>query len=256
MIAAMGGEVDTDYITFADANVEAICASNWGKNGKLTYKQAARVTSLGTVFQGNTTITSFDELQYFTGLTEIGTTNNSGDSPFSGCTALASVRIPSTVTKIRGYAFYGCTALTSVGSLTNITYIGTYAFYNCTRLALVINCPGLTFLGGSSLRNSGVTKLLDLGEIAQINTYTCSGCTDLAEIHLPTTCTSIGRCGFEVNNTAATAMADASRTNPPSYGTSCFRAAKVSAVYVPSTAVAAYQSSWSALSSKIQANPT
>lgn len=66
------------------------------------------------------------------------------------------------------------------------------------------------------------------------------------------------KCGFEVSSTANTAMAVvyAPKTTPPSYGASCFRPAKVSAVYVPSESVSSYKSSWSALSSKIQANPT
>jgi hypothetical protein len=58
-------------ITFADANVKAICVANWDTNGdgELSEEEAAAVTSLGVVFKGNTEITSFDELQYFTGLT-------------------------------------------------------------------------------------------------------------------------------------------------------------------------------------------
>ena len=248
--------IDDDYIVFADANVEAICAANWGKNGKLTYKQAAKVTSLGTVFRANTTITSFDELQYFTGLTELGvSTNASADAIFYGCTALTSVVVPSTVTKLRGYCFYGCTNLTSIGSIQQITYIGTNAFYNCSKLQFVVDCPNLTYLGSSSLRQSGVTKITDLGSITAINNYTCSACTKLTEAHIPDTVASIGQSGFEVSNSSATPMLTvySYRDTPPSYGRSCFRAAKVSVVYVPSTSVSSYQSTWSALSSKIQA---
>ncbi len=60
-------------MTFADANVKALCVANWdtNSNGELSEEEAAAVTNLGTVFQGNTTITSFDELQYFTGLSDI-----------------------------------------------------------------------------------------------------------------------------------------------------------------------------------------
>lgn len=256
MMANQG--VDDDYIVFADANVEAICASNWGKKGKLTYKQAARVTSLGTVFRANTTITSFDELQYFTGLTAIGTADTNATAWFYGCTALTSVTIPSTVTRIRGYAFYGCTHLAHVGSLTNVTIIGTYAFYNCAALRIEVSCPNLTSIGASALRLSGITKILDLGSITTTNTYLCSNCENITEIHIPATCTTIGRCAFETSNETATptAVVYSYRTTPPSYGASCFRAAKVSVVYVPSESVSSYKSSWSALSSKIQANPT
>jgi len=52
-------------ICFADANVKAICVANWDTNGdgELSEDEAAAVTDLGTVFQGKTSITSFDELQ-------------------------------------------------------------------------------------------------------------------------------------------------------------------------------------------------
>jgi hypothetical protein len=34
-----------------------------------------------------------------------------GDSAFRGCTSLASITIPESVTQIGGYAFQGCTSL-------------------------------------------------------------------------------------------------------------------------------------------------
>ncbi|MBR4365713.1 MAG: serine/threonine protein kinase, partial [Bacteroidaceae bacterium] len=59
-------------IDFADPAVEALCVANWDTNhdGELSFNEAAAVTDLGEVFKGNTEITSFDELQYFTGLTD------------------------------------------------------------------------------------------------------------------------------------------------------------------------------------------
>ena len=82
------------YIEFADPNVGAICAQKWGSGGRITYAQAAAVTDIGTVFKGNTVITSFDELRHFTGLTSIPST------AFNGCTALVSIVFPDTVTTI------------------------------------------------------------------------------------------------------------------------------------------------------------
>ena len=54
-------------IVFADANVKAICVANWdtGGDGELNRGEAEAVTSLGSVFQNNTTITSFDELHNY-----------------------------------------------------------------------------------------------------------------------------------------------------------------------------------------------
>ena len=97
-------------ISFADANVKALCVSNWDMNGdgELSEAEAAAVTDLGTVFKNNTQIKSFDELQYFTGITGIG------GNAFEGCSGLTSVTIPNSVTSIEGQAFYNCSGLTSV----------------------------------------------------------------------------------------------------------------------------------------------
>ncbi len=66
--------VEIENINFADANVKALCVANWDTDGdgELSTTEAAAVTSLGTVFNYKKTITSFDELQYFTGLMSIG----------------------------------------------------------------------------------------------------------------------------------------------------------------------------------------
>lgn len=101
-------------ITFADTNVKSICVTNWGGNyfnGEITTLESASVTSLDGKFRGNTSISSFNELQYFTGLTNLG---NSTNGEFQGCTALASVVIPSALITDATRAFYNCTALQSL----------------------------------------------------------------------------------------------------------------------------------------------
>ena len=92
------------YIAFSDAKVKALCVANWDSNqdGEIDMLEAAAVTDLDEVFSGNRTITSFDELQYFTGLTSID------ERAFSGCSGLTSVTIPSTVTSIGESAFFLC----------------------------------------------------------------------------------------------------------------------------------------------------
>ena len=102
--------VPSTNITFADANVKAICVANWDTNGdgELSDVEAAAVTDLGTVFKSNTNITSFDELVYFTGLASIGS------YAFLNCSGLTSVAIPNNVISIGDYAFNNCNGLTSV----------------------------------------------------------------------------------------------------------------------------------------------
>lgn len=96
--------VEGEILSFLDANVKTLCVQNWDTDddGELSGEEAAAVTDLGMVFRGNTTITSFDELKYFTGLASIG--NNA----FEGCNALSSITIPNSVSVIGENSFYRC----------------------------------------------------------------------------------------------------------------------------------------------------
>jgi hypothetical protein len=66
--------IEDQIITFADATVKALCVAKWDTNGdgELSQIEAMAVKDLGDTFCGNSTITTFNELQYFTGLTSIG----------------------------------------------------------------------------------------------------------------------------------------------------------------------------------------
>ena len=99
----------TPAITFADANVKAICVAKWDLNddGELNEGEAALVRNLNYAFSQNTEIVSFDEFRYFTGLQTF-------DS-FWNCTNLQSITIPKSITYIdSGNKFNGCVNLSSL----------------------------------------------------------------------------------------------------------------------------------------------
>ena len=130
-------------IVFADANVKAICVANWDTNhdGELSEAEAAAVTDLGMVFKDNYDITSFNELQYFTGLTSIG------DHAFDDCTSLSDISIPNQVTSIGEYAFAGCVSFTSFTIPNGVTSIGSAAFLRCTNLLSIVIVGSVTNIG-------------------------------------------------------------------------------------------------------------
>ena len=99
-----------DVINFADPKIRELCLKQWdtNKNGMLSYDEAAAVKTIGTIFKGNSDITTFDELKYFTGLTSLS------DGSFLNCSSLESISIPSSVKTIGQNALSGCDAMSQI----------------------------------------------------------------------------------------------------------------------------------------------
>ena len=123
-----------NHIQFEDVNVKAICVAYWDNNddGELSYYEAANVTDISGIFTFNEEITSFNELQYFTGLTEINA------NAFEDCTNLASVTLPESITSIENWAFSGCESLTGILIPEGVTNIIVGAFYYSGLESIVI----------------------------------------------------------------------------------------------------------------------
>ena len=176
-------------ITFVDANVKALCVANWDTNGdgELSEAEAAAVTDLGTVFRQNKNITSFDELQYFTGLTSIG------DNAFGGCNGLTSVTIPEGVTSIDNYAFQDCSGLTSVTIPEGVTSIGMYAFFGCDGLTSVTIPEGVTSIGEAAFAScTGLTSVTIKSNMLSIGgVETFASCISLTSVTISRNVTSI-----------------------------------------------------------------
>lgn len=143
----MDETVTDDVIDFQDPLVESIVVKYFdtGGDGKLSFHEAAVVLSflveegktratdgLVSIFAG-TGITTFDELQYFTGLTRID------DGAFEGCTELTSITIPENIESIGDDAFKGCTNLETI-TATSMTppAIGTDAFANTNECPILV----------------------------------------------------------------------------------------------------------------------
>ena len=181
-----------ESISFTDANVETLCVANWDTdgNGELDLVEAAAVTSIGSVFSSNTSITSFDELQYFTGLTTIN------DYAFLNCTGLTSITIPESVSRIGIYAFQS-NGLTSITIPESVTRIGNAAFLNCSSLtraefASIESLCNISFDNSSSnplyyahhlyINGEEVKDVVIPESVTNISMYTFSGCTGLTSL--------------------------------------------------------------------------
>ena len=189
-LVAVFSPMEGTYIVFADPNVEAICLNNWDtdSDGFLSYDEAAAVTNLGQVFYYNRNITSFDELQYFTGLTYIN------EYEFEYCENLTSVILPQNVTSI-GYAAFGsCHNLTGEFVIPNsVTYIGANAFYNCNSLTSIIIPDGITSIEEGVFDWCSSLETINIpNSVETIGNWAFNGCTSLTNLVFPSSLTSIG----------------------------------------------------------------
>ena len=186
-------EDDDDIIVFADANVKAICVTNWDtdEDGELSYAEAAAVTDLGQVFYYKTGITSFNELKYFTGLTSIGR------QAFQGCSGLTSIVIPNSVASIGFCAFYYCTGLTSIIIPNSVISIGSSAFTMCSRLSSIEIPNSVTSIGSSAFSNcTGLTSIDIPDSVTSIEYDAFWRCTSLTTVTIPQSVTSMGENPF------------------------------------------------------------
>lgn len=183
----------SSVISFADSNVKSLCVANWDTDGdgELSKVEAEAVSDLGKVFSGNKSITSFDELQYFTGLMIIG------KNAFSNCTALTSVTIPNSVTSIDGFAFSRCSSLTSITVYNDVTSIGDGAFYGCIGLTSITIPNGVTYIGDAAFWDCvGLTSITIPNSVSYIGGFAFEWCGRLTSIIIPNSVTSLGYGAF------------------------------------------------------------
>lgn len=101
-------------------------------------------------------------------------------SVFSDCSALTSIVLPESITKIPSGTFNGCTSLTSVTAKGEISAIGNSAFQECkslTQLAL----PGqLTSIGYSAFQDcENLSSAPDLSAVTSLGSYAFYNCKNL-----------------------------------------------------------------------------
>lgn len=89
--------------------------------------------------------------------------------------------------------------------------------------------------------------------VTTIGKNAISSCYGLTSINIPSGVTSIGQGAFE--NCSGLTSITVEATTPPTLGTNVFNNTNNCPIYVPAGSVSAYQSAWSAYTSRIQAIP-
>ena len=234
-------------ITFSDANVKALCVANWDTNGdgELSEAEAAAVTSLGEVFKENTTITSFDELQYFTGITSLPNWN-----AFDGCSSLQSIVIPAGVTAIYGGSFANCSALRHISVDANNSVYDSRndcnAIIETVTNKLVVGCETtqipntITTIGTTSFWGRwGISAMTIPESVTSIEGAAFAFCSSLSSITIPANVTAIGSQAF--NNCNNLVSVTVGNPSPVEIDESTFSNRANATLYVPIGSKSAYE---------------
>ena len=187
---------------------------------QISNTEVAVMSTLGWVFAEDTTITKFNEFQYFTGVTYMDASSSGtsgafygcknlkeitlpssltviGSDSFNGCTSLETFVVPETVKKINAGAFKGCTSLKNITIPDSITYMGEGSvFSGCTSLKTVKWPKGTTTIPAQSFFESGIEEFVINDNITSIDASAFANCKALKSITIPESVENIAMKAF------------------------------------------------------------
>ncbi|MBQ8283185.1 MAG: leucine-rich repeat domain-containing protein [Paraprevotella sp.] len=118
-----------------------------------------------------------------------------GDYAFYNCTGLTSITIPESATSIGSSAFSSCSGLTSITIPESVTSIGDEAFHGCSGLTSVtwnaISCTSFSSSTFDGIKEK-ITSFTFGDKVQTIPANLCSGMSNLTNITIPNSVTSIG----------------------------------------------------------------
>lgn len=275
--------VTEDYVTTLDENLFDIA------NGIVTLKSGADITPI----RGRVRIPATVNGQAVTGVADhffeniisLGGVEFASDITYIGAYAFAGTSLidgiyPQSVTTIGDYAFANCTGLRgSVYVRQNVTSFGVGVWEGTIKLTdcriyspyittltrtfkgslvnYINNNPGLavTTFDGTFYQATNVTDVASTASCPNLTTLTNGayyGCPKFVDITIPSNITTIGPETFK-NCVNLTAVTMESSTPPALLNVNAFENTNDCPIYVPDSAVSAYQSAtnWSDLATRI-----
>ena len=275
-LAAQGGGGGSKYIEFADPEVFRVLMANGVSSDGIgiTVADAEAVTDIGTWFKDNTEITSFDEFEKFTGVT------NLGHQAFNGCTNLVSIDCSNI--KSFGYLVFGSNSNLSSMTLRDAVTIGESAFdgmtsatfpngipesvtsiygrsfYNCAKLTGDLYLPNLTkFSVSCNFNQCNLNRILSLGSLKMFTGSDFAYNTNLTLAILPASLTYIAWELFMGCSSLTTLICKGSTPPTLSEGNNFNGTPLASlngAIYVPDASVDAYKAAtnWASMATIIK----
>lgn len=183
-----------DAIVFADLRLKAALVSRFDTNndGEISYGEAAAVSSIAGVFEDDTSFKSFDEFQFFTGVSRVP------NNMFEAWGQLESIVLPDSIVTIGESAFSNCLSLQQIIIPNGVQNIGDRAFQSCTRLKTITIPQSVESLGSWSFSGCSVLETITLPNgLRGIGWGTFSNCKNLGSIELPEQLISIGIDAFK-----------------------------------------------------------
>jgi hypothetical protein len=193
-------------------------------------------------------LTSIDPLAFYrSGITKVTSLGGITTLPpstyehgiFSDCPSLTDVTLPNTLIQIGNGVFRNSTALTTINFPNSIVSIGNSAFLG-DPITNELNLPNLATLSGSAFQDTKITKVVNLGRLATLEGSTFYGCTELVDVILPETLTSLSGTQHFMNCTKLESIKLLSTSVPSLSSSSFINGSTKCKVYVPVTLLAAY----------------
>lgn len=142
----------------------------------ITMDEAQAITELPAATSAlKSGLRTFDELQYFTGITSLGKRDDSSastTSPFVGCSNLTSITLPDSCIALGRSCFDGCSKLSSVKNC-KVKELYRSCFANCGALDLsTVDLSNVELIYGAyclCYNTTSTTGIIDLSNLKQYN---------------------------------------------------------------------------------------